>query len=226
VNDRGPAAWTARPVRRRPWRGDWLRGAQWIASPNQGPRPPGAEVTLVVVHSISLPPGVYGGDAIERLFTNRLRTEAHPSFAGLQALRVSAHFVIRRDGRLQQFVGTDRRAWHAGVSSWRGRENCNDVSIGVELEGLEGLEFEDAQYAQLLALLRDLARRHPLRDLAGHEHVAPGRKGDPGAGFQGARVLQASGLQGPAAWSETLRDRSDEVGVSALGVDPERNEAH
>ena len=215
-----PRGWRAGVRARRAWRAGWLRGAQWIASPNHGPRPPGAEVTLVVVHSISLPPGHYGGDAIERLFTNRLDPAAHPAFADVHALRVSAHFVIRRDGRLQQYVSCDRRAWHAGVSSWRGREQCNDVSIGIELEGLEGLPFEDAQYVQLLQLLRDLRRRYPLRDLAGHEHVAPGRKRDPGPGFRGAEVLAASGLQGPAAWAETLRDRSDELGVSDVGVDP------
>jgi AmpD protein len=178
-----------------------LRGAQWIASPNHGPRPPGVAISLVVVHSISLPPGVYGGDAVERLFTNRLDPGAHPSFAEVHALRVSAHFVIRRDGRLQQFVSCDRRAWHAGVSSWRGRPGCNDVSIGIELEGLEGLEFEAAQYRSLLRLLGDLRRRYPLRDLAGHEHVAPGRKHDPGPGFRGVEVLKVTRLQGPEAWS-------------------------
>ncbi|MCU0773499.1 MAG: 1,6-anhydro-N-acetylmuramyl-L-alanine amidase AmpD [Ideonella sp.] len=211
---------------RRAWRDGWLRGAQWIASPNHGARPPRAEVTLAVVHSISLPPGVYGGDAVERLFTNRLDPRAHPSFAEVHALRVSAHFVIRRDGRLQQYVSCDRRAWHAGVSAWRGRENCNDVSIGIELEGLEGRPFEDAQYAQLLRLLRDLRRRYPLRDLVGHEHVAPGRKRDPGPGFRGPEVLQACGLQGPEAWTATVRDRSDGLRVSDVGVDPGRLIAH
>jgi AmpD protein len=140
-------------------------------------------VTLAVVHSISLPPGEYGGDAIERLFTNRLDPAAHPAFAPLQGLRVSAHFVIRRDGECVQYVSCDRRAWHAGVSTWRGRDNCNDWSVGIELEGLEGEVFEAVQYARLAQLLRALAARYPIAEAVGHEHVAPGRKGDPGAGF-------------------------------------------
>jgi AmpD protein len=140
-------------------------------------------VDLVVLHSISLPPGVYGGDAIERLFTNRLDAAAHPYYEQIRGLRVSAHFLLRRDGSALQFVSTDQRAWHAGVSRWQGREQCNDFSIGIELEGLAGERFEPAQYAALTTLLRALLRRHPLRDLAGHEHVAPGRKTDPGPGF-------------------------------------------
>jgi AmpD protein len=141
------------------------------------------QVGLLVVHSISLPPGQYGGDAIERLFTNRLDPGAHPSFADLQGLKVSAHFVVHRDGRTVQYVSCDRRAWHAGLSQWRGRDNCNDWSIGVELEGLEGQPFEAAQYRQLARLTKALAARYPLAEVVGHQHVAPGRKGDPGAGF-------------------------------------------
>ena len=140
-------------------------------------------VDLVVLHSISLPPGVYGGDAIERLFTNRLDWSAHPSFEAIRGLQVSAHFLLRRDGRALQFVSADQRAWHAGASTWRGRDNCNDFSIGIELEGLEGEAFEPAQYTALTGLLQALLRRYPLRAIAGHEHVAPGRKRDPGPGF-------------------------------------------
>ena len=137
----------------------------------------------MVVHSISLPPGEYGGDDVERLFTNRLDTSAHPFYAGLQGLEVSAHFLVRRDGRTLQFVSCDERAWHAGVSGWRGRDNCNDWSIGIELEGLEGQCFEPAQYRQLAVLLRALAGRYPIAEAVGHEHVAPGRKSYPGPGF-------------------------------------------
>ena len=136
----------------------------------------------------SLPPGEYGGDAIERLFTNRLDPAAHPSFEGLRGLEVSAHFVIRRDGELLQFVSCDKRAWHAGSSTWRGRENCNDYSVGVELEGLEGDVFEVAQYRQLARLGAALARRYPIADVAGHEHVAAGRKADPGPSFDWPRL--------------------------------------
>lgn len=135
------------------------------------------------MHSISLPPGEYGGGFIEDLFLGRLDPAAHPYFEGLRGLRVSAHFLVRRNGEVLQFVSGDRRAWHAGPSAWRGIDNCNDRSIGIELEGLEGSRFEPAQYAALARLLRALSRRYPLRDVVGHEHVAPGRKHDPGPGF-------------------------------------------
>ena len=127
---RGPAR-PAAPLSA--WRAGWLREARRVASPNFGARPPGTTVDLVVVQSISLPPGQYGGDAIERLFTNRLDEAAHPYFATLRGLRVSAHFLVRRDGTLLQFVSCDKRAWHAGASTWRGRADCNDFSIGIEL---------------------------------------------------------------------------------------------
>jgi AmpD protein len=180
------------------WRAGWLAGAQRVPSPNSGPRPTGAAVDLVVVHSISLPPGEYGGDAIERLFTNRLDAAAHPHFATLADLRVSAHFLIRRDGSLLQFVSCDRRAWHAGRSAWRGRADCNDFSVGIELEGLEGRSFEAAQYERLAAVITRLCERYPIAAVAGHEHVAPGRKCDPGPGFDWARFarsLPAAGLE-------------------------------
>jgi len=140
-------------------------------------------IDLVVLHSISLPPGVYGGDAIERLFTNRLDWDAHPYFGLIRGLQVSAHFLVRRDGQVVQFVDAGLRAWHAGRSLWQGRDNCNDFSIGIELEGLEGQTFEVPQYAALVRLLAALARRYPLRQVTGHEHVAPERKQDPGPGF-------------------------------------------
>lgn len=175
------------------WQDGWYRFAHRIASPNFGPRPAGALVDLVVVHSISLPPGVYGGDAIERLFTNRLDWRAHPYFATIEGLEVSAHFLIRRDGELLQFVSCDDRAWHAGASSWRGRPDCNDYSVGIELEGLEGEPFEPVQYDVLSALLRSLARRYPIEAIAGHEHVAPGRKADPGAGFDWVALERSLG---------------------------------
>ena len=165
------------------WRHGWWTGAQALRSPNHGPRPAGAVVDLVLLHSISLPPGVFGGDQIAQLFTNRLDWSAHPYFETIRGLQVSAHFLVRRDGQVLQFVSTDRRAWHAGASAWRGRSNCNDYSIGIELEGLEGGQFEAAQYGALVPLLQALARRHRLQAVTGHEHVAPGRKQDPGPGF-------------------------------------------
>jgi AmpD protein len=140
-------------------------------------------VELIVVHSISLPPGEYGGDSIERLFTNRLDWEAHPYFSQIRNLKVSSHFLVLRSGDCMQFVDCNRRAWHAGRSSWRGRENCNDFSIGIELEGLEGNPFEPAQYETLSRLVGAVTRRYPITAVVGHEHVAPGRKFDPGPGF-------------------------------------------
>jgi AmpD protein len=168
------------------WHDGWWGGAQRRDSPNFDPRPEGVPVSLVVLHSISLPPGEYGGDAIERLFTNTLDWDAHPYYDGIRGLRVSAHFLLRRDGRLLQFVSCEQRAWHAGASAWRGRERCNDYSIGIELEGLEGHAFDAAQYPRLAQLLRALARHCPIAEVVGHEDVAPGRKADPGAGFDWA----------------------------------------
>ncbi|RZT95068.1 1,6-anhydro-N-acetylmuramyl-L-alanine amidase AmpD [Rivibacter subsaxonicus] len=185
------------PARAR-WPLGWCPQARRVESPNFGPRPSGTEVTLAVIHSISLPPGEYGGDAIERLFTNRLDWEAHPYFGQIRGAEVSAHFLIRRDGELVQFVSVDERAWHAGRSSWCGRENVNDYSIGIELEGLEGERFEAVQYECLSTLLEAVRDTLPqLAEVVGHEHVAPGRKQDPGEGFDWAllgRRLAASGL--------------------------------
>lgn len=177
-----------RPEMPGPWQEGWLRVARRCASPNFGPRPGAGSVELALVHSISLPPGEYGGDAIERLFTNRLDWGEHPYFAEIHGIKVSAHFLVRRDGELVQFVSCDARAWHAGASSWRGRSDCNDFSVGIELEGLEGGLFETAQYAVLAALLEALRRRYAIASVAGHEHVAPGRKNDPGAGFEWQRL--------------------------------------
>ncbi len=189
----GPGAERRRRVRhlgrvRRIWHEGWWPGATHIESPNHGARPPGTAITLVVLHSISLPPGEYAGDAVMRLFTNQLDADAHPAFAALRGLQVSAHFFVRRDGAVQQYVSCDRRAWHAGESRWRGRANCNDWSIGIELEGLEGRRFETAQYESLARLLRALSLRYPLAEVTGHEHVAPQRKRDPGPGFDWARL--------------------------------------
>jgi AmpD protein len=170
------------------WDGGWLRQAIRLASPNCGPRPPQARIDLVVVHSISLPPGQYGGQAVQELFTNRLDWDAHPYYQQIRGLEVSAHFYIRRNGELWQFVSGDDRAWHAGRSHYRGRDNCNDDSIGVELEGLEGNTFEPAQYEALATLCQALAQRYPIAHVAGHEHVAPGRKQDPGPGFDWPRL--------------------------------------
>ena len=182
------------------WDDGWLRTARRLDSPNFGPRPAGACIDLLVVHSISLPPGRYGGEEVQQLFTNRLDWNAHPYFAQIRGLEVSAHFYIRRDGELWQFVSADDRAWHSGVSQWRGRANCNDDSIGVELEGLEGERFEDAQYDTLTHLARALAVRYPIAHVAGHEHIAPGRKQDPGPGFDWqrlARQLTGAGIAFP-----------------------------
>ncbi|HZE60615.1 MAG TPA: 1,6-anhydro-N-acetylmuramyl-L-alanine amidase AmpD [Burkholderiales bacterium] len=162
-----------------------------VDSPNQDARPRGCEITLLVVHCISLPPGEFGGEAIERLFTNRLDPEAHPYFREIAGMRVSSHFLIRRDGELIQFVPVKRRAWHAGASSWRGRGRCNDFSIGVELEGTEDGSFTDAQYSRLAGLVASLKTQLPLRDIAAHSDVAPGRKADPGARFDWPRLLAA-----------------------------------
>jgi N-acetyl-anhydromuramoyl-L-alanine amidase len=170
------------------WQDGWYRFAKRLDSPNFGPRPAGTQVDLIVVHSISLPPGVYGGDEVLRLFTNQLDWNAHPYFKTIEGMQVSAHFFIRRDGMCWQFVSCDDRAWHAGASSWCGRSNCNDFSVGIELEGLEGETFEPAQYEKLASLCDAIAARYPVAHVAGHEHIAPGRKNDPGAGFDWARL--------------------------------------
>jgi Negative regulator of beta-lactamase expression len=173
------------------WQAGWYGFARRQPSPNFGPRPHGAQIDLIVVHSISLPPGQYGGDAVQRLFTNTLDWDAHPYYKSIEGMQVSAHFYIRRNGELWQFVDCGDRAWHAGRSHYRGRDECNDDSIGIELEGLEGERFETAQYEALSGLCAAIAQRYPIGHIAGHEHIAPGRKRDPGAGFDWA-CLQRS----------------------------------
>lgn len=161
--------------------------ARQVPTPNRDARPAPCDISLVVVHGISLPPGQFGGSAIESLFTNGLDAGAHPYFASIAGLRVSAHFLVRRDGALIQFVPCGERAWHAGQSTWRGRARCNDFSIGIELEGCDDVPYAGAQYAMLARLVRALARRYPIRDVVGHSDVAPGRKTDPGPAFDWAR---------------------------------------
>ena len=166
----------------------WVAGARRIVSPNFDERPAIAAISLVVVHAISLPPGEFGGDGVERLFTNTLDPDAHPYYRAIAGMRVSAHFLIRRDGELVQFVACGARAWHAGVSSWQGRERCNDFSIGIELEGCDESPFTDVQYARLVALIEALRARYPIDAIVGHSDVAPGRKTDPGARFDWQRL--------------------------------------
>jgi len=168
-------------------------GATQIPSPNCDERPPETEVSLIVVHGISLPPGRFGGDAIPRLFTNRLNRASHPYFASIAGLRVSAHFLIRREGALLQFVPCAARAWHAGASAWRGRSSCNDFSIGIELEGTDDRPYTGAQYRMLSRLVRALAARYGIREVVGHSDVAPGRKTDPGLRFDWRRVPHLAG---------------------------------
>ena len=167
-----------------------LEGARFIASRNCDERPEGSTIELLVIHNISLPPGEFGGPGIVELFTNRLDPGAHPYYREIAGRKVSAHFLIRRDGELIQFVPCGRRAWHAGESNWRGRSRCNDFSIGIELEGTDGVPFEDAQYERLAGLARALATRYPGVDSVGHSDIAPGRKTDPGPCFDWARYLE------------------------------------
>lgn len=166
----------------------WVGGARRIDSPNADERPAGMRPELVVVHNISLPPGQYGGDGVVELFCNRLDPAAHPYYRDIHTLKVSAHFFIRRDGELIQFVACGRRAWHAGVSRWQERERCNDFSIGIELEGCDSEPFTEAQYAALTPLLALLRQRYPIRAVVGHADIAPGRKTDPGPCFDWSRV--------------------------------------
>ena len=166
----------------------WLPGARHLPSPNCDARPEGAAIELIVIHNISLPPGVFDGDAVIDLFTNRLDWDAHPYYQGIRGLEVSAHFFIRRDGSLIQFVPCTLRAWHAGTSSWQGRERCNDFSIGIELEGSDDLPFTDAQYAALIPLVQQLKQTYPIAAVAGHSDIAPGRKTDPGPHFDWQRL--------------------------------------
>ncbi len=168
-----------------------VEGARFIPSPNWDERPTDDPPSLLVIHNISLPPNEYGGNGIVELFTNRLDPAAHPYYASLQGLEVSSHFLIRRDGELIQFVPCGKRAWHAGVSNWCGRERCNDFSIGIELEGSDFEPFTDAQYTALAELTRTLRAAYPIRDIVGHSDIAPGRKTDPGPLFDWARYRRS-----------------------------------
>lgn len=183
----------------------WAVDAQHLPSPNFDARAEGTEIALLVIHNISLPPGQFGGPFIADLFLNQLDYEADPYFDQLRPLRVSAHFLIRRDGAVLQFVSANDRAWHAGVSSFCGQERCNDFSIGIELEGTDFEAFADAQYAALAALTLALKTAYPLMHVTGHEHIAPGRKTDPGPFFDWSgyearyRLLQKQANPGQAA---------------------------
>ena len=172
----------------------WLAGVPRIPSPNCDDRPEGCAVELIVIHAISLPPGKFGGDGILRLFTNSLDPAGDPYYAQIASLRVSAHFLIRRDGALIQFVPSSRRAWHAGESGWRGRTRCNDFSIGIELEGSDDTPFETAQYFSAARLTQALSLHFPIADVAGHSDIAPGRKTDPGPYFDWGRYRALLGV--------------------------------
>lgn len=168
----------------------WLKPSLSVvraASPNHDERPAGQDATLLVMHNISLPPGRFGGTEVVDLFLNQLNHGAHPWLERLRGLRVSTHFFIRRNGLIVQHVPTTKRAWHAGVSSFAGRERCNDFSIGIELEGTDTLPYTDEQYQALQGLIPALQARHPLKAVRGHEHIAPGRKTDPGPAFDWKR---------------------------------------
>jgi AmpD protein len=176
------------------WLKGWYQHARALASPNFGPRPLAAQIDLVVIHSISLPPGEFGNGQVQQLFSNQLDWDAHPYFQSIRGLKVSAHFFITRLGHLWQFVSCDDRAWHAGLSEYRGRSDCNNDSIGIELEGLEGGSFEPAQYETLSSLCSSVLTHYPVAHIAGHEHIAPGRKFDPGAGFDWALLERSLGM--------------------------------
>jgi AmpD protein len=172
----------------------WLNDVTHVPSPNTDDRPPGVEPSLIVVHGISLPPGEFGGPWIDHLFTNQLPAGAHDYFAEICHLRVSAHALIRRDGELRQYVPFTARAWHAGDSNWCGRTACNDYSIGIELEGADDVPYTEEQYEQLASLVVALRRTYAsLREaeIVGHEHIAPGRKTDPGPAFDWKRLTRA-----------------------------------
>jgi len=170
----------------------WLRGARRVVSPHADERPPGAGVSLIVIHGVSLPPGEFGGPWVEAFFSGRLDIAAHPYFSEIASLRVAPHFYITRDGALLQFVSTERRAWHAGHSRWEGRDECNDFSIGIEMEGTDDTPYTTAQYDRLAGVVAALCEYYPgigERGLAGHSDIAPGRKTDPGPAFDWERLV-------------------------------------
>ena len=167
----------------------WLTGVRRLKSPNFDARPAHATIDLLVIHNISLPPDEFAGDAVIQFFTNTLDCKAHPYYAQLDGVKVSAHFFIRRDGSMMQFVSCLDRAWHAGVSQWQGRERCNDFSIGIELEGSDFVAFTDEQYAALKLLTKKIKQAYPIRASVGHSDIAPERKTDPGPFFDWSRYL-------------------------------------
>lgn len=170
----------------------WLDGARRCPSPNCNERPDPADISLLVIHNISLPPGEYGTGCVQQFFCNELDCDAHPWFEEIRGLEVSAHLLIERDGRVTQFVSFLERAWHAGVSAFCGREGCNDFSIGIELEGCDTEAYTDAQYASLTAITGELMNAYPAITrgrITGHADIAPGRKTDPGPAFDWQRYL-------------------------------------
>ncbi|MDF1781541.1 MAG: 1,6-anhydro-N-acetylmuramyl-L-alanine amidase AmpD [Alcanivoracaceae bacterium] len=168
----------------------WVEQARKVPSPNYSERPDESDISLLVVHSISLPPNEFGGRWIDDFFCNQLDAAAHPYFCEIAALTVSSHFLIRRDGELVQYVPCNARAWHAGQSRWQGRDACNDFSIGVELEGADHVPYTESQYTVLNALIKTLqdAYQGIADNIVGHEHIAPGRKTDPGPAFDWSRL--------------------------------------
>lgn len=165
-----------------------LDDVRYVASPHCDFRPNEADIKLIVIHSISLPPSEFSGDSVEALFTGTLDWDAHPYFQSIRDIKVSAHFFIRRNGEIIQFVPCDRRAWHAGVSSWQGRDRCNDFSIGIELEGTDDIAFTEQQYQTLLSLIEALKAHYPIAEIVRHSDIAPGRKTDPGPYFDWNRL--------------------------------------
>jgi len=188
------------------WQDGWYRFARRLDSPNFGARPADVQPYLIVIHSISLPPGEYGTGQVQRLFTNQLDWDAHDYFRSIRGLQVSAHFFIARDGQLWQFVSCNDRAWHAGESVYLEKDNCNDYSVGIELEGLEGMVFENPQYETLSSLSAALLQTYPITQVAGHEHIAPGRKNDPGAGFEWPTLRRSLGLGSASFPTDTAPD--------------------
>jgi N-acetyl-anhydromuramoyl-L-alanine amidase len=178
----------------------WCRDVLRYDSPHADARPQGTAVSLLVIHNISLPLGQFGTPHVSDLFTGRVDYNADPAFAGLRGLRVSSHFLVRRDGRVVQYVSGNERAWHAGLSAFRGRAACNDFSIGIELEGTDTVPFEPAQYDALAALTLALQQRYPLSDVQGHEHIAPGRKTDPGPLFSWQEYIEK--------WTRLLKEKA------------------
>ncbi len=169
----------------------WLQEARRVSSPNHDPRPDGVIIDLLVIHGISLPPGQFGGPGIDQLFTNTLDPDEHPFYRDIMDLRVAAHLLIRRDGELVQYVALDRRARHAGISCFQGRENCNDFSIGIELEGADDIPYCDAQYDSLNQVIKQLMIAYPAitpERIVGHCDIAPDRKTDPGPVFEWNRI--------------------------------------